>query len=57
MRWSRRNHPRGSSKRRKRPISVGVHDEFGKLRMAVVHDGRDANDVAVGRLEVDAAAQ
>ncbi len=28
-------------------IPVGVHDEFGRLRMAIVHDGRNASDVTM----------
>ena len=33
--------------RTKGAIPVGVHDEFGTLRMAIVHDGRNANDVTM----------
>ncbi len=39
--------PARPGKRTKRVIPVGVHDEFGTLRMAVVHDGRNANDVTM----------
>ena len=31
----------------KRAIPVAVHDEFGTLRMAIVHDGRNASDVTM----------
>jgi N-dimethylarginine dimethylaminohydrolase/enamine deaminase RidA (YjgF/YER057c/UK114 family) len=31
----------------KRGIQVGVHDEFGTLRTAIIHDGRNANDVTM----------
>ncbi len=39
--------PARLSKRPKRAIPVGVHDEFGRLRIAIVHDGRNANDVTM----------
>lgn len=32
-------------RRRGRPIRVGVSDEFGTLRTAILHDGRNATDV------------